>query len=297
MIKFLLILALGLSLNASKILSYNVYDRTDRVDVMITFDTPYDGVIKKSVSNSEIIIKLQDASIESKKSQQLSSKFLNSLTITTVEDDTNIVASIPPSTILQASKTSDGYGLRLRFSAKDTVKTKEKTTIPNNPFAELPTKKDDGMQKNYYIVIAILIIGVLILLYIKIKVTPKNKPNKKNSWLFKANQENMKNESAKKMDFDKNVSIRFQKNIDSENSVVMLDFGDQSYLVIMGKTNILLDKFIDNKPATQDDFEVILQNRHQELNSFIETQESNHNTLKEPLQAYKERAAGFIYDS
>ncbi len=67
MIKYFLILALALSLNAAKILSYNIYDRTDRVDVMITFDTPYDGIIKQSITKSKIIIKLQDASIESEK--------------------------------------------------------------------------------------------------------------------------------------------------------------------------------------------------------------------------------------
>ena len=57
---------------------------------------------------------------------------------------------------------------------------------------------------------------------------------------------------------DSNVSIRFQKNIDSSNSVVMLDFGEQSYLVLMGASNILLDKFTDNKPVSQEDFETIL---------------------------------------
>ena len=58
MTKLLLILFIPLLLNASKILSYNVYDRTDRVDVMITFDTPYEGKIRQNTSPSKIIIKL-----------------------------------------------------------------------------------------------------------------------------------------------------------------------------------------------------------------------------------------------
>jgi hypothetical protein len=74
----------------------------------------------------------------------------------------------------------------------------------------------------------------------------------------------------------------------------MLDFADQSYLVLMGKGNILLDKFTDNKPVNQDDFESILKNRHQELDDFLRVQKHE---PKEPLQAYKERAASMIYSN
>ena len=37
----ILLLLLPAFLWGAKILSYNVYDRNDRVDVMLTFDTPY----------------------------------------------------------------------------------------------------------------------------------------------------------------------------------------------------------------------------------------------------------------
>ncbi|MEK6658597.1 MAG: hypothetical protein AABY36_02820, partial [Campylobacterota bacterium] len=116
MIRLLLIFIIPFSLYASKILSYNIYDRTDRVDVMITFDTPYEGVIKQKTNDSAISIKLQDTSIESSKIKQLSSKYIKSITISPMQGYTEIVAEVPPSVTLQASKTSDAYGLRLRFS-------------------------------------------------------------------------------------------------------------------------------------------------------------------------------------
>jgi wyosine [tRNA(Phe)-imidazoG37] synthetase (radical SAM superfamily) len=90
------------------------------------------------------------------------------------------------------------------------------------------------------------------------------------------------------------VSIRFQKSIDSNNNVVLLEFAEQSYLVLMGKNNLLLDKFTDNKPVNQDDFENILKNRHQELDDFLRVQSHEQ---KEPLQAYKERAASLLYSN
>lgn len=308
MIKLLLLLVLPLSLFASKILSYNIYDRTDRVDVMITFDTPYNGKIKQSISSSTITIKLQNASIESTKLKQLSSKYIKSLSITPMSGYTKIVALVPSTTSLKASKTSDSYGLRLRFSTKTTKPNslaKPKQTN-SSPFANLPTKKGDDISQSYYIVIAILIIGILILFYIKKRVTPninQNIPKQKTNaspWLFKENEQTTPVQTNDKDISDHNVSIRFQKSINSENSVVMLDFGAQSYLVLMGKSNVLLDKYTDNKPSTQDEFNTILQDRHKELDDFLHGKTNTNNEVykevKEPLQAYKERAAAMLYE-
>jgi len=298
-------------LNASKILSYNIYDRTDRADVMITFDTPYDGVIKQSVTKTKIIIKLQHASIESPKIKKVSSRFLHSITITPMKGQTQIVASVPSSVKLMASKTADAYGLRLRFATKHTTKTKSSLKHTNNALSNLPTKKDDGISTSYYIVVTILVIGVLILFVIRKRMVQKGiTPPKKgaNPWLFQEatpsttqaiTQEDMLSSTSQ-------ISIRFQKAIDEQNSVVMLDFGEQSYLVLLGKSNILLDKFNDNKPTTQEDFETILRSRHQELDDFLKVEETaGHSTQSqasfassnEALQAYKEKAGVISYEA
>ncbi|MFK5938552.1 MAG: hypothetical protein QM497_09180 [Sulfurimonas sp.] len=305
MIKFLLIFLIPFTLlNASKILSYNIYDRTDRADVMITFDTPYNGVIKQNIGSSQIIIKLSGASIESTKFKKSSSKFLHSINIVPSSKQTKIFASVPLNTKLVASKTSDAYGLRLRFikatpSSKNRV---EKTsTKQNNSLSALPTKKNSDMSTSYYIVVTILVIGILILFVIKKRLLIKNNSttNKNNNtWLFKGNEQTQPQVTQPaQVELNNNqISIRFQKAIDSENSVVMLDFADQGYLVLMGKSNILLDKFTDNKPTTQEDFESILQNRHQELENFL-NEDPKSNTSKDALQSYKERAASMVYES
>jgi fructose-specific phosphotransferase system component IIB len=302
MIKYLLFFALAFTfLNASKILSYNIYDRTDRADVMITFDTPYDGIIKQSTSPSKIIIKLSKASIESSKFKKSSSQFLHSINIIPNSKQTKIIASVGANTKLVASKTSDSYGLRLRFINAATISkdtTKRISTQANNPLALLPTKKDGDMSTSYYIVVTILVIGILILFVIKKRLLIKNANNnpKNSTWLFQENQQPQATQPIQASTNSNQISIRFQKAINSENSVVMLDFAQQSYLVLMGKSNILLDKFTDNKPTTQEDFESILQNRHQELENFLNEDIKPDNT-KDALQAYKERAASMIYES
>jgi len=307
MIKLLLIFILPLALNASRILNYNVYDRTDRADIMLTFDTPYSGVIKQSTSKSKIIIKLYDAKIESSKLKQLASKFLYSISITPMAGYTQIIASVPESIKLRASKTSDAYGLRLRFSDKGPSKTTNSSQKNDTLLSTLPTKKETEITSNYYIVIGLLIVGILILFIVKKRITPKKE--KQDAWLFKENgsEQAIKNshqeDTQQAVNLDKNVSIRFQKNIDTHNSVVMLDFAEKSYLVLMGSSNILLDKFIENRPATEEDFETILKERHQELDDFlrIESEAKSNNIPEEKtidaLQSYKDRAAYISYES
>ncbi|WP_304544037.1 hypothetical protein [Sulfurimonas microaerophilic] len=305
MIKYLLLFLLPFSLYASKILSYNIYERTDRADVMITFDTPYSGVIKQSRGQSKTILKLSDASIESSKIKKVNSKYLKSLAITPLADYTQIVAITPSSVKLVASKTSDGYGLRLRFTEQTAAKTTQQTTTSSSPdLSALPTKQGDDLSMSYYVVIAILIVGIIILFYLKNKIQAKQTPTqqKQNSWLFKQDVAMQQPTAAPVSDENalqnNEISIRFQKSLDANNNVVMLDFLNQSYLVLLGNGNILLDKFVDDKPTTQQEFETILQNRHAELEKFLENptpQSTNHLDLNEPLQSYKERAASLAY--
>jgi len=291
MTRVLFLLSIPFLLFGAQILSYNVYDRTDRVDVMITFDTPYEGKIKQSTSQSKIIIKLENSSIETTKTKVLSSKFLNTISIVPLAGYTQIVAEIPPGTKLKASKTSDSYGLRLRFTsfsyAKNNTKTSYQPQSNESSLTGLPTKQPEDISTNYYIVIGTLLIGIVILFVLKNKVASMPQQKQGNSWLFKVAND------AKHGD-DGSVTIRFQKQINEANSVVMLDFAEQSYLVLMGSNNILLDKFTDNKPVTQDDFETILQNRHQELDDFLNNQET---IEKDPMQIYKEKAANISYTS
>jgi len=300
MIKTLLLFLLPLTLFGSKILSYNIYDRTDRVDVMITFDTPYDGAIKKSVRDSKIIIKLQDTSIESSKLKQLSSDFIDTLSIAPMSSYVQIVALVPQGVILKASKTSDSYGLRLRYTKQSLINSTPRTPTKSLQLKSptlasvLPTKKDDEMTQSYYIVVAILIVGIIILLLLKNRITPaafkEERVKSKKSWLM-----GKENKTKKLKESNSDVSIRFQKSINEHNSVVMLDFADQSYLVMMGSSNVLLDRFTDNKPSTQEDFESILQDRHHALEEFLETPEVQEQN-QEPMATYRNKASTISYE-
>lgn len=263
---------------ASKILTYNVYDRTDRVDIMFTFDTPYEGALHQSRQHENIVVKLDDAAIESPKVKNITSPFLSKLTIAPIGNQTQIIAKVLPSVVMQASKTSDAYGLRLRFSKPSAAAADKPSPAPAQA-AALPTKPAGEYDQSYYIVIAILVIGILIMLWLKRKISKTaSAPSK--SWLFSKNKS--KEHAA---------VVRFQKALDPKNRVVMLDYGKESYLVVIGNSNLLLDKFHDNAPVTQSEFDDMLQNKNFELDTFLQIDKQE----KEPLQSYKDKASGMDY--
>jgi len=303
MIKLLLVFLLPITIYASKILSYNIYDRTDRADIMITFDVPYDGIIKKSVVNStskNIVIKLEDASIESSKLKQISSKYIKRLAITPLKGHVQLIATVSDDVDLKVSKTSDAYGLRLRFqeiaqvASKTKVSTQTGSSNQQINLSSLPTKKTDDMAQSYYIVITILIIGIIILFIIKRKITPKNSAIQNQTKNASKTKETKKPVDKPKQQQGTEVSIRFQQGIDENNSVVMLDFLDQSYLVMMGTTNVLLDRFNDDKPTSQEEFNVVLQEHQQMLESFL----SSHNTQDDSgVKSYSQKASTISYNA
>lgn len=281
----------------SKILSYNVYDRNDRVDVMLTFDTPYEGVLRQNRQGDTVIIKLEEASIESPKIKNVNSRYLTKLTIAPQGEQIEIVAKIASDVTMQASKTSDSYGLRLRFMTPSAAQsTQEAAPVDETTLSGLPTKSGNEFERSYYIVIAILVIGIGILFWLKQSIAKRAtavQSQPRAPWLFSKPAADVKPVSAAATapvttgDMG-GVHIRFQKSLDSNNTVAMLDYGTQSYLVILGNNTLLLDKFQDNIPITQNEFETLLQSKHRELDGFFQLSSS----ADESFDAYKEKASG-----
>jgi hypothetical protein len=294
--KLALFLLLPVVLFGSKILSYNIYDRHDHVDVMLTFDTPYEGVLRQNRQGDVIVIKLEAATIDTPIAKTITSDFLQKLSITSSADQIQIVANVPANVILQASKTSDSYGLRLRFNPPTgSPLTGETASQTANKTNALPTKQGNEFEQSYYVVIGILIVGIAILFWLKqgiAKKTNRMRDEPKTPWLFntekKSNAIFSTNASLASTLEGGGVHIRFQKTLDASHSVAMLDFGTQSYLVLLGNNTILLDKFQDNIPISQNDFETMLKSKHQELDGFFQLG----TTQDESFDSYKEKASG-----
>jgi hypothetical protein len=271
------------ALFSANILSYNIYDRTDRVDVMFTFDTPFKGAITQNRHHNKIIIKLQNSSIESPKIKNIASSYVSKLTIAPIENEVQIIAKIASNVGMKASKTSDGYGLRLRFMTEVPTTQKGANTTPN--LSNLPTKPETEISMSYMVVIALLLLAIIALLIFKKRLGTKKAPKKEKKPSIFGKGETKPND----------VNIRFQKSIDTNNKVVMLEYANESYLVVIGASNLLLDKFDANEVRTQNEFDEMLDSKHQELDQFLKIKKESAPN-QEAFESYKDKASGFDID-
>ncbi len=290
--KITLLILLATALFGSKILSYNIYDRHDHVDIMLTFDTPYEGVLRQNQQGNTISIKLEEASIDTPMNKNIKSTYLQNISISPTDDQIQITANVSDGVILQASKTSDSYGLRLRFSPKTSAN--DTSTQNADEASALPTKDTSEFERSYYVVIAILVIAIIILFWLKNSIAKKTtamQAQPVTPWLASLSSKKTPQPNNTAIPIGNieggGVQIRFQKTLDPSHSVAMLDFGTQSYLVLLGNNTILLDKFQDNIPITQNDFETLLQSKHRELDGYFQIG----HVEDEIFDAYKEKAS------
>ena len=294
--KLLLSIILSLStLLASNILTYKLYDRSDngRLDILLTFDTPYQGRITQKKLNNSTTLLLYDAIYSSTIKKTLNSDFLTSFSLTPDQGRTALTLTLPEGVKFNVSQTVDSYGLRLRFekgatSAKTepepTALNKLKSLTTKEPFKKneirSTTKNEPFISKRYAIVLGVLFAAVLLLFIIKKRVEKGRKPG---SWLFKNNPHTLEE-----------FTILFQKPLDSSNKIVLMEFGNRQYLVVVGTTNLLLDTFSDKESVNEAGFESILKENQQELDNYMRIQSKEE---KSPLQSYKDKASLEVYRS
>jgi hypothetical protein len=269
----------------SSILGYNIYNKHGLVDIVFTFDTPYEGTLRQNTQGNTITIKLDGASIGAVMEKEIASDYLQNLQLIPSEKEVQVIATVTNGVVLLASKTSDSYGLRLRF----TVPISSNANMQQNSFFS-----NAFLGQLTVALGAFLLVGIALIAYLK--RTPK-KPiaptstftQSKWSDIDPANLESITPSTPLSKDSTPDeLHIRFQKTLDPLHSVAMLDYGTQSYLVLLGNNALLLDKYHENIPVTELEFETLLRTKHHELDHFFQLT----STQDDSFDSYKEKASG-----
>jgi len=249
------------SLFATTLLTYNTYDREDRVDLMLSFDTPYNGKIFLKKSDKNYIITLNNISFEKKITKNINSKIVQEISIYPINKGIEISLKSDKDIGIVASKTTDGFGLRIRAKLiKTQINSKTyASAIKKKKENTLSTSKEYGYGR-YYAVLSVLLILILILLFVKKRALKQNSGN----WLFKNSAIN------------EDVKVLYRKMIDNQNSVIVLEYKDRRYLVLTGASNQLLDKFSKEGYIQDDDqdeeFEKIFAKNREKLDEFLKVE-------------------------
>jgi len=265
--------------NASNLLTYNVYERSDRVDVMLSFDAPHEGSISQKNDTNSITLSINDLSYDKMIEKSINSTIIQELTIVPEKDNTlKVVLKSDKRISVVASKTVDGFGLRIRSSLMQ-APTQSSGAVSSS----LPASASaaDFVDTRYIIVIVILLALLIFMFWIKkrfgiqnIKSSSKSNGGGGKSWLFNP-----------KMNHQQEVTLLHKKQIDNQNSVVLFEYGTIRYLVMTGNSNILLEKFQNGEVKDDSDFEKVFEENRRRLDDYLKIQDNKLSTYKNKASA------------
>lgn len=263
------------SLFASNLLTYNVYERSDRIDIMLSFDSPHEGSISQKNDATSITLSIVDLAYDKMVEKNINSPIIQELILLPDANNLKIILKSDKKISVLASKTVDGFGLRIRGTILQASSQKPTAIEPS-----LKTTSDadsmDFLDTRYLIVIAFLLVLVLLMLWIRKRVANKTmapQPKGSKSWLFNP-----------KTGLPREVNLLHKKPLDNQNSVVLFEYGNIKYLVMTGNTNILLEKFQDGEVKDTNEFEKVFEENRKRLDDYLKLQDTK-------LDSYKHKAS------
>lgn len=263
---FVCLLLAALTLNASNLLTHNIYERSDRVDIMLSFDAPYGGRILQKKEEGVIVLTLEDLYFNQFVERGINSAIVQELTIEPAQNNTLVFLKSTQDIAVIASKTVDGFGLRIR--ARPANAPAQATPITTAP---LPATQSQSLIDGRYLsVIGVMLLLLLVLFWLKRKVAHLPKAAPSASWLFP------KGASGKEP-----MKVLFQKPLDNTNKVVLLEFESHQYLIVTGTSNLLLDRFNEGKVKDENTFKDVFEQNRQKLDEYLRIQQTQLNTYKE----------------
>ena len=268
-------------INASNLLTYNVYERSDRVDVMLSFDAPHEGGISQKSDATSITLTINDLSYDKMIEKSINSNIIQELTIIPEKNNTlKVVLKSDKKVSVVASKTVDGFGLRIRSSIMQAPTQSSEAATSSVPTST--TSSTDFIDTRYIIVIVILLFLIVLMLWIKRRlgiqtIRPASSASNGGggkSWLF-----NQKTGNSQE------VNVLHKKQVDNQNSVVLFEYGSIKYLVMTGNSNVLLEKFQNGEVKDDNDFEKVFEDNRRRLDEYLKLQDNN------KLSTYKSKAS------
>lgn len=276
--RYLLFIFLSLPLFGVNLLTYNLYQRDQRVDLMLSFDAPYDGKIVQKVENGINILTLNGVSFLENVDKTLDSAILQTMSIEGSKTLTNIVLWADKPVTIEAAMTKDKFGLRVRvLGGQEAINPSLSPTVNTQNTAIKYANKQPMFDGRYIAVLAFLIVLIIMLLFIKRYLTSARNISYGVGDMKSPLQKFMRNDK-------KNIDIIFQRPLDRQNQIMLLKHENRKYLIIVGSSNVVLDRFGADNIQTSDDFEVFFEENRQRLGKFLEERQNS-------LSDYKQKAS------
>ncbi|QCD44164.1 excinuclease ABC subunit A [Campylobacter mucosalis] len=261
----------------ANLLTYNVYERVDRVDIMLSFDAPYEGNIFQKREKDTTSLILNSLSYEEKISKSVNSKIFDEFSIEPRQNSLSLNLKSKEPIIVNASKTTDGFGLRIRVTPKNTPQQLQNLPQASVSLQTAPEQSEPIVDTKYFMVLGVLLALLVFLFLLKKFMIAKQSSN------IKANKIQQKSANWLFPNQNADVNIIFERPLDQTNRLVLLSYENRKYLVILGSSNVLLDRFGEENIQNESDFRAFFEENKKKLGAFLQDRQNNLNSYKDKL--------------
>jgi flagellar biogenesis protein FliO len=245
-VKKAVLLILGVLLFGANLINVNFFEGKNKLDILFSLDDAFKGKVKQISHNSYVITGINTDRVIQK---EFGKNFINSIIISPEKEGVRVDITSKADFKTSVALTPDGYGVRFRIINDKTIEPK---TVSSNEINKLAAKRDNLDMLSYLVGLGILIILAFVLWFIK----------RKGSYLPKLKED---------------MKVLAQKPIDAKNKIVLFEYQDRRYLMLIGNTNVLLDVFGENisVPKNEVEFDEMLKlsKRYGNIEKYIQNAE------------------------
>ncbi|HEB9347759.1 TPA: hypothetical protein RZK39_000958 [Campylobacter coli] len=259
--KVLLLSILALPLFAAELISYNIYDRNDRVDLMLSFDSAYGGKISQKKEKNLTLLTFSDLKYSKEELKSLNSGLVDKISISSKDNNTYIMLQNKQPVSLELSSINDKFGVRIRAvqQGKESINP-EQNNLSANEEPILNSKKTslEGYDyTNYILVMLVLFILLIVLWWLKRTLAFKN------------------------TGISRDFHVVFQRFLDKNNQLIVFEYASKRYTMIVGNSNIVLEEteISDYEPKTTEksekNFDSFFEENKKRIQNLIEQRQKN----------------------
>jgi len=204
----------------ANLININFFEGKNKLDILFSLDSAFKGKVKQLTKTSFYITDIKTDKIIQK---DFKKRFINSVIISPFGNGIKIDVDAKTKIKTSVALTPDGYGVRFRITDMSATKTSQ-----HRP-QQLNLQQNSGFDTFSYITgIAALLLIALVLWFLKKKTVS-----------MPSLRENMK--------------LLAQKPIDPKNKIVLFEYQDRKYLMLVGNSNVLLDVFQGDIPVPKNE--------------------------------------------
>lgn len=252
------------------------------VDILLDFDEAFNGKIRQQNANGATFLFFDNLSVNDASSNDINSTILENISIANIDKSLKFHIKSQNKLKISATKSEDSLNMRVRIS---------NATLD---FSAINTQKSNDLDSRYISVIVVLGVLCVILLIIKRMIMLKQKKlNAKKALenLIESKVEKKPvNDENNKANFDlfspnnaNDVKVLFEKHLDEQNKLMLLNYENRKYLVLVGSSNVMLDRFGEDQISNQNDFDAFFEENKQKLNKYLATRQNSLNDYKNKL--------------